>query len=135
MANALYPKGKKAILDGDVDLLNDTIKIVLVDGDSYVYNTGHDFLDDIGVGDRVATSSALASKTTTDGAFDAADVTFTALTGNTVVAWVLYKDTGTASTSQLIAFFNVVSGGGAFSYAPNGSNLTLSFGAGGIFSI
>jgi hypothetical protein len=135
MANALYPKGKKAILDGDVDLLNDTIKIVLVDGDSYVYNTGHDFLDDIGAGDRVATSSALASKTTTDGAFDAADVTFTALTGNTVVAWVLYKDTGTASTSQLIAFFNVVSGGGAFSYAPNGSNLTLSFGAGGIFSI
>lgn len=135
MANALYPKGKKAILDGDVDLLNDTIKIVLVDGDSYVYSTGHDFLDDIGVGDRVATSSALASKTTTDGAFDAADVTFTALTGNTVVAWVLYKDTGTASTSQLIAFFNVVSGGGSFSYAPNGSNLTLSFGAGGIFSI
>lgn len=135
MANALYNKTKKLILDGDVDLLNDTIKIVLVDGDSYVFNQGHDFLDDIGTGDRVATSAALTSKTTTDGAFDAADVTFTALTGNTVVAWVLYKDTGTASTSPLIAFFDTVSGGGALSFTPNGTNFTLQFGASGIFTI
>ena len=56
MANALYPKGKKAILDGDVDLLNDTIKIVLVDGDSYVYSTGHDFLD-IGTGNFAAAAA------------------------------------------------------------------------------
>lgn len=135
MANALYNKTKKLILDGDVDLLNDTIKIVLVDGDSYVFSQGHDFLDDIGSGDRVATSAALTSKTTTDGAFDAADVTFAALTGNTVVAWVLYKDTGTASTSPLIAFFDRVSGGGALSYTPNGSSFTLQFGASGIFTI
>ena len=134
MANAVYPKGKKAILDGDVDFLTDTIKIVLVDA-TYTYSTAHDFLDDIAAGDRVATSAALSSKTTTDGAFDAADVTFTSLTGNTVTSWVLFKDTGSAATSQLIAYFDTVSGGGALSFTPNGGNFTLSFQASGIFTI
>lgn len=134
MANAVYPKGKKAILDGDVDFLTDTIKIVLVDA-TYTYSTAHDFLDDIAAGDRVATSAALSSKTTTDGAFDAADVTFTSLSGNTVTSWVLFKDTGSAATSQLIAYFDTVSGGGALSFTPNGSNFTVSFGASGIFTI
>ena len=134
MANTVYPKGKKAILDGDVDFLVDTIKIVLCDN-TVTYNSAHDFLDDIAVGDRVATSGALASKATTDGKFDAADVTFTSLTGSTVTSWILFKDTGTASTSQLIAFFDTVSGGGALSFTPNGGNFTLSFGSDGIFTI
>jgi len=134
VANSVYPKAKKAILDADVDLLADTIKIVLCTS-SYTYSTSHDFLDDISAGNRVATSSALSSKTTTDGAFDAADVTFTALTGSTVARWVLFKDTGTESTSALIAYFDTVSGGGALSFTPSGGNFTLSFGASGIFTI
>ena len=134
MANAIYPKGKKAILDGDIDFLSDTIKIVLCDS-GYTYSTAHDNLDDIGASARVATSSALASKTTTDGAFDAADVTYTALTGDTVTSWVLYRDSGTESTSTLIGYFDTKSDASALSYTPNGSNLTLSFQASGIFSI
>lgn len=134
MANAIYPLAKKALLDADIDLLVDTIKIVLCDS-GYTYNTAHDNLDDITAGARVATSSALASKTTTGGAFDAADVTYTALTGDTVTSWVLFKDSGTESTSKLIAYFDTVSGGGAFSFTPSGGDLTLSFGASGIFTI
>jgi hypothetical protein len=134
MANTIYPKGKKAILDGDVDFLTDTIKIVLCDA-TVTYNSAHDFLNDIAAGDRVATSGALASRTTTDGQFDAADVTFSALSGNTVTSWILYRDSGTESTSQLIAFFDTVSGGGALSFTPNGGNFTLVFGASGIFTI
>ena len=134
MANAVYPIGKKAILDGDIDFLSDTIKIQLCDS-AYTYSASHNAFDDIGAGGRVGTSAALASKTTTGGAFDAADVTFTALTGDTVVSWVLYKDTGTESTSPLIAYFDTVSGGGALSFTPNGGNFTLSFGASGILTI
>lgn len=134
MANAIYPLAKKALLDADIDLLVDTIKIVLCDS-GYTYSTAHDNLDDITAGARVATSSALASKTTTGGAFDAADVTYTALTGDTVTSWVLFKDSGTESTSKLIAYFDTVSGGGAFSFTPSGGDLTLSFGASGIFTI
>ena len=134
MANAIYPIAKKALLDADIDLSADTIKIVLCTS-SYTYNTAHDFLNDVTAGYRVATSAALSSKTTTGGAFDAADVTFTALTGSTVTSWILFRDTGTESTSNLIAYFDTVSGGGALSYTPNGSNFTLQFGASGILTI
>jgi len=134
MANAVYPIAKKALLDADIDLSVDTIKIVLLTS-SYTYSASHDFLNDISAGYRVSTSAALSSKTTTGGAFDAADVTFTALTGSAVTRWVLFKDTGTESTSNLIAYFDTVSGGGALSYTPNGSDFTLAFGASGIFTI
>jgi len=134
MANAVYPIAKKALLDADIDLSVDTIKIVLLTS-SYTYSAAHDFLNDITAGYRVSTSAALSSKTTTGGAFDAADVTFTALTGSAVTRWVLFKDTGTESTSNLIAYFDTVSGGGALSYTPNGSDFTLAFGASGIFTI
>ena len=134
MANAVYPIAKKEVLDGDIDLISDTIKIVLCTS-GYTYSASHDFLNDISAGNRVAISGALASKTTTSGVFDAADVTFTALTGSVVTSWVLFQDTGTESTSALIAYFDTVSGGGAFSFTPNGGNLTLQFSASGIFSI
>ena len=134
MANAIYPIAKKALLDADIDLSADTIKIVLCTS-SYTYSSSHDFLNDVTAGYRVATSAALSSKTTTGGAFDAADVTYTALTGSTVTSWILFRDTGTESTSNLIAYFDTVSGGGALSYTPNGSNFILQFGASGIFTI
>jgi hypothetical protein len=134
MANALYPIGKKAILDGDIDFLSDTIKIQLCDS-AYTYSASHNFFDDIGAGGRVGTSAALVSVATTGGAFDAADCTFVGLSGDTVVSWVLYMDTGNEATSPLIAYFDTVSGGGALSFSPSGGDFTLVFGASGIFTI
>jgi hypothetical protein len=53
---------------------------------------------------RVGTDQTLTSPTVTNGIADAADSTWTAVTGATVEAIGLYKDTGTASTSRM-AFF------------------------------
>jgi hypothetical protein len=50
----------------------------------------------------VGTDQALASKTVVAGVADAADATFTSVTGNSVEAVLLYKDTGTPSTSRVI---------------------------------
>lgn len=133
MANALYPTALKKFLDGEIDLLDDTIKIVLLDADAS-YSASDEFLDDVNT-DAVATSGVLASKTTTAGAFDATDVTFTALTGAVCESWVLYKDTGTASTSPLIMWMDTKADTSAFSYTPNGSNFTINFGAGGVFGL
>lgn len=133
MANTLYPLGLKAILDGDVDFLTDTIKIMLLDGDA-AYAAADDFLDDVNT-DAVATSGALASKSTTAGAFDATDVTFSALTGSTCESWVLFKDTGTPATSQLILWMDTEADTSAFSYTPTGADFTLAFGASGIFTL
>lgn len=54
----------------------------------------------------IGTPQTLASKTVAGGVADAADPTFTAVTGNTVEALALYKDTGTESTSRMIAFLD-----------------------------
>lgn len=50
----------------------------------------------------VGTKTNLASLTATSGVADAADVTFTSVTGSAVQAILLFKDTGTASTSRVI---------------------------------
>jgi len=51
----------------------------------------------------VGTAQTLGSKTFTAGVFDAADPTFATVSGATVEAYLVYKDTGTASTSRVIA--------------------------------
>ena len=134
MANAVYPKAKKAILDGDVDFLNDTIKIVLTDV-SYTYSSAHDFINDVTAGARIATVT-LSSPTTTGGAFDTADPTFTSVAaGSTVTGIWIWKDTGTESTSNLIAWYDTNASSAAISVATNGSNITITVNASGWFTI
>ena len=132
MANTLYKKYKEASLNADVDLLVDNIKAALIDTGTYTFSQTHDFLDD--VSGIVATSGNLASKVTTDGTFDAADITFTAVSGSTVEAIILYKDTGTASTSNLIAYIDTATG---LPLTPSGSDVQVvwSSGADKIFTI
>jgi hypothetical protein len=48
----------------------------------------------------VGSAVTLTSPTVTSGVADAADITFTSVTGATVEAILIYKDTGTASTSR-----------------------------------
>lgn len=48
-------------------------------------------------------SGNLASKTVTAGVADAADVLFTAVTGNTVEAVAIFQDTGTPATARMAA--------------------------------
>lgn len=133
MANALYDKGREGFLDGSIDWDTDTIKVALVDTGTYTVNLSvHDFYDDVtGV---VGTPQTLASKTVTSGVADAADVTFTSVTGNSVEALVIYKDTGTASTSRLIAYIDTATG---LPVTPNGGNITVAWdnGANKIFKL
>lgn len=64
-----------------------------------------DHIDDFD-GCRVGTDQTLGTKTVTAGVADAADVTHTAVTGNSVEAVSVYEDTGTPSTSRMIAFLD-----------------------------
>lgn len=133
MANAVQASARKLFLDGDIDLLNDTIKVVLTK--TYSYSSAHDYLDDVTAGYRVATAT-LASKTTTGGAFDSADPTFSAVAaGSTVTGIWVYKDTGTDSTSPLIAWYDTNASSAAISIVTSGGNITLTVSASGWFSI
>ena len=133
MASGLYDAGREGFLNGTVDWDTDTIKMVLVDTGVYTVNLAtHDFFDDVsGV---VGTAQTLGSKTTTAGVADAADVTYTAVTGATVEALIIYKDTGSAATSKLIAYIDTGTG---LPVTPNGGDITVQFdnGANKIFKL
>lgn len=128
MANSLYAKAKEAFLNADIDMASDTIKVVLVDGETYTPNlTTDDFLDDIPAGERVATSGALSGKTMTGGVFDADDVTISGVSGDQFEYMVLFKDTGSAATSPLIAIWDTVTG---LPFTPSGSDIVITWPAG-----
>lgn len=129
MANALYDKGRQAFLEGGIAYLTDTIKIALVKN-TYTPNIAtHQFYSDITPGSNViGTPQMFASKTSTNGVADAADVTFTAVTtGSTVSYLVIYRDTGVAGTSPLIALIDSATG---LPVSTNGSDINVVFDSG-----
>jgi len=135
VANALYDLGRQGFLDGSIDWDTDNIKAVLVDTGAYTVNLAtHQFLSDVAAGARISISGNLASKTVAAGVADAADVVFTAVTGATVEAIVIYKDTGTVGTSRLIAFIDTATG---LPLTPNGGDVTVAWdnGANKIFKL
>jgi hypothetical protein len=123
LANSLYDKGRQKFLEGGIAWLTDTIKAVLVDAADYTVNLAtHEFLSDIPSGARVATSNALASKTSTAGVAGSGTITFPTATGDISEAIVFYKDTGSAATSPLIAYIDTATG---LPIAPNGNDITV----------
>lgn len=133
MANAIYPLYKQALLDAsaNVDLNDGAVKVALVDTGTYTYSAAHDFLDDLtGV---VGTAQTIANTTVTTGAFDGDNVTFSAVSGNTVEALVIYIDTGSAATSRLVAYIDT--GVTGLPVTPNGGDITITWNASGIFQL
>jgi len=135
MANVIYNSFKQALLEqpANSSLSAGNIKAVLIDLADYTFSAGHDFLDDIPVGARVATSGNLGSKTFTNGVFDCADPSFTTVTGDVSEAVAFYIDTTVASTSRLIAFFDT--GVTGLPVTPNGGDIALQINASGIFAL
>lgn len=120
MANKLYPKGAEKILRASIDFDDDTIKVVLVPA-TYTFSTAHEFLSDLGA--TVGTAQTLASKSTVGGILDADDAAFGAMPpGDNLKAVVMFKDTGSAATSPLIAYIDQVTG---FPMATNGGTVTV----------
>ncbi|WP_203310510.1 hypothetical protein [Sphingomonas beigongshangi] len=138
MANKLYPKYKQALLTAGVNLVTGTVKAQLVDTSAYTYSDTHQFLSDVPAAARYGTAATLANKTVVNGVFDADDALFTSVpagsTGTTdkEEAIVLYLDTGTAGTSQLIYYIDSATG---LPVTPNGGNIVASWDANGIFAL
>lgn len=133
MANAIYPKFKEAILNGaaNTDMSGTTVKIALVDTGTYTYSATHEFLSSLsGI---IGTAQTLGTKTFTDGTFDAANPTWSAVSGATVEALVIYIDTTVAGTSRLVSFIDT--GQTGLPVTPNGGDITLTVAGGGLFTI
>jgi len=128
MANALYAYAKQSFLgqSPSINMASDTIKAALVTA-AYTANTGAggDQFFSACSSNVVGTPQQLTSPTVSGGVFNAASpVTYTAVSGTTVTQIILYKDTGTATTSPLIAKIDVASN---LPVTPNGGNITITW--------
>lgn len=130
MANALFDYGRDEFLKGNIDWLNDTIKVVLVDeGDDVPDASTDQNLDDILAAARVATGTIdNAAAPSTDGVADADDETLSAVSGDESESLVIYKDTGVEGTSTLIAYIDTA--GGTLPVTPNGGDITIEWDSG-----
>lgn len=116
MPNAVYNIFKLALANGGIDLLNDTIKVLLVDS-TYVPNIStHENVDDvlneiIGTGYTIGGKELLNRTITVDTVnnrivFDADDVSWPSASFIASGA-IVYKDTGDVSTSKLITYLDL----------------------------
>lgn len=128
MANVLYPKAKEDFLAGNLNLSSNTVTIALVDTGVYTFNSAHEDRADVPNSAVVATAN-LASKTITSGVFDAADATFTSVSGANCEALIIYHTDiqGGNTSSRLIAYVDSASG---LPILPNGGDITVRFSSG-----
>lgn len=138
MANGLFAAYRTLVLSAPPNLSSATVKAMFVDhaDDTPVVATDN-AIDDILSAARVpaiASCPALASKTlgtVAAGVFDAADTVFTTLTGDASESLILFEDSGTESTSDLIAYWDTATG---LPLTPNGADVTVVWNASGIFT-
>ena len=116
MADVIQNSFKKHIMNGGIDLDTDTIKVMLLTSSHSQDQDAHEFIDDVSANEVSGTGysaggASLANKAVTqdntdnEGVFDADDVTWSTSTITARYA-ALYKDTGTPSTSPLIAIID-----------------------------
>lgn len=134
MANALYPKWKEALLQftSNNNLSAGTVKVALIDTGVYTYSSTDQYYSAASAA-AVGTPQTIGSKTFTNGVFDGSDVTFTAVTGSSVEALILYIDTGSSATSPLVAYIDTSVTG--LPVTPNGGDITVTWNASGIFAL
>ena len=125
MANTLYDYARQRFLEGQINWMTDTVKVLLVDSGAYTVQTGvHQYLSDIPTSARIAGPVTLQSKTTTGGAADAADVTFPAVSGASLEAIIIYIDSGSEATSPLIAYIDTATD---LPITPNGGDIIVTW--------
>jgi hypothetical protein len=137
MANAIYDEWREAIIQASASsALNGSgatgVYAVLIDTGTYTFSQAHQYYSDLsGV---VGSAVELGSKTYANGVLDAADTTFTAVTGNSVEAIVLYvQNAGANTTWRLFAYIDT--GFTGLPVTPNGGNIVITWNASGIVKI
>lgn len=138
MANFLFTDFRNGVFTSTMpDLSSATIKAMFVDHADDTPAAADNFIDDILSAARVpaiGSCPSLASKTIGTvgaGVFDAADTTFTTLSGDASESLILFEDSGSEATSDLIARWDTATG---LPLTPNGADVTVQWNASGIIT-
>lgn len=132
MADAMYDLARQKFLRGELAWQTNTFKARLIDTGQYTYSSAHTSVNNLaGV---IATSSALTTKTTTNGYADCDDITFTAVAsiGSAVEAMVVYHEDATSASSTLVLYIDSAA---QFPVTPNGGDIIAVINASGLFRI
>ena len=139
MADVVYNSFKRDIMNGSIDLDTDTIKVALVTSSYTPDQDAHDNFDDVtnevsgtgytAGGATLASVTVSVDNTDNEGVFDAADVTWSTST-ITARGAVIYKSTGTASTSKLIGYIDFGS-----DKSSSAGNFTIQWNSEGILNL
>lgn len=139
MANTVVNAIRNGVWNSGLpDLTTLTIKAMFVDNADDTVVATDDFIDDVLAAGRVpaiASCPALASKTNGVvgvGVFDAADTTFTSLTGDASEQLILFEDSGAEASSDIVCWWDTATG---LPITPNGGNVTVVWAAGGILTV
>lgn len=137
MANAIYPLYKEALLGASANSAitgsgSTGLWVALVDTGTYTYSAAHQFYSSLsGI---VGTDQEITSPTLTAGVVDGGDVTFTAVSGASVEALVIYrKNAGANTTWRLVAYIDT--GQTNLPVTPNGGDIGITWNASGIFAL
>jgi hypothetical protein len=141
MSNVVYNALKVGLINGDINLGSDTLKIALV-ASAYVPDIdAHTAYDDV-TNEMPATGGYTTGGQTLSGvtvltdlandraALDADDVTWTTSTITAARGAVIYKDTGTPATSTLICYIDF-----ATDKSSSGGDFTIAWDATGILRL
>lgn len=131
MASALYDKFRETCLSKTgPSYSTQNIKVALA-STKYTFSAAHQFLSSITSTQMIKRSTTnLASKTITSGVANAATITLNSVSANTpyngaiAKSIILYRDTGSSGTSELVAYIDVATG---MPFAPSGTNVTIAW--------
>ena len=131
MPNVVMNEAKESIFDRNIDLIADTLKAGLATA-TWVSNADEQFIDEggaddfvdgraAGTTDQTLTSKVIGKDLTGDFTYlDAADSVFLGVTAGTAITHgPVYKDSGVATTSKLLADYDIPD------ITPNGGDITL----------
>ena len=143
MASLIYNEGKKQILDGSIDLLNDEIRVALVtssytpDKDAHldtsditneVAGTGYSSVTDAEYGKSLANKNVNKDTTNDRAEFDAGDAIWTTATFTARAAIILkFVDDDDDATNILIAYIDF-----GDDYSTNDEDFTIEWDSEGI---
>jgi hypothetical protein len=139
MANAVYQLFKQSLLTEadtnnglNVNTATDGAFCSLVDTGTYTFSQTHQFFSSLsGI---QGTDQRITTPTVTNGTFDGDDLTYTAVTGVSVEALVIYRHNSGANTTWRLALY-LDTGVTGLPVTPNGGNITVTWNASGIFTL
>jgi len=107
MANTVYAKAKQALLEGDLDLTGQSLKVLFIKKSLYTPNfLTNQYVSDVPTAAIVFRTANISNVTAQGGILDATDILEESYSGGAFDAIILYQVGSSDSSSRLIFFID-----------------------------